>query len=104
VEDLINYQISKLTQKELEAFAAQFKQFTGMDFTDRIVLTLQLWAHGAAIDVAARGLTRAQAAAQLFVSKSTIAAWLKPATSKSSNPVPQWARSKCSNCGRSGMS
>jgi transcriptional regulator with XRE-family HTH domain len=54
--------------------------------------------------LAARGLTRAQAAAQLFVSKSTIAAWLKPATSKSSNPVPQWARSKCSNCGRSGMS
>jgi hypothetical protein len=41
--------------------------------------------------LAARGLTRAQAAAQLFVSKSTIAAWLKPATSKSSNPVPQWA-------------
>jgi hypothetical protein len=39
-EEMISYQISNLTQKDEEAFAAQFKQFTGTDFTDRIVLTL----------------------------------------------------------------
>jgi hypothetical protein len=27
----------------------------------------------------------------LHVSPDTVAAWLKPETSKSSNPVPQWA-------------
>lgn len=37
------------------------------------------------------GLTRAGAAALVYVSKHTIDAWLKPSTSKSSNPVPAWA-------------
>jgi DNA-binding XRE family transcriptional regulator len=36
-------------------------------------------------------LTQEEAAAILRVSPSTITAWLKPATSKSSNPVPEWA-------------
>jgi hypothetical protein len=50
-EELINYEISNLTQKDAEDFAAQFKQFTGMDFTDKVVMRLQMWAHAAAVDV-----------------------------------------------------
>ena len=38
------------------------------------------------------GLTRAKAAELLHVSVDTVNAWLKPETSKSSNPVPHWAR------------
>ncbi len=37
------------------------------------------------------GITRARAAELLFVSHGTLDAWLKPETSKSSNPVPLWA-------------
>lgn len=36
-------------------------------------------------------LTRAGAADLLHVSGDTVNAWLKPETSKSSNPVPLWA-------------
>ena len=36
-------------------------------------------------------LTRVAAADLLHVSIDTVNAWLKPATSKSSNPVPLWA-------------
>jgi hypothetical protein len=50
-EEMISYQISHLTQKDLENFAAQFKQFTGMDFTDKVVLTLEMWGDAAAVDV-----------------------------------------------------
>jgi hypothetical protein len=50
-KETISYQISNLTQKEVEDFAAQFKQFTGTDLTEKVVLTLQLWAHAAAVDV-----------------------------------------------------
>jgi hypothetical protein len=42
-DELITYQISNLTQKDLEAFAAQFKQLTGVDFTDKVLLRLQMW-------------------------------------------------------------
>jgi hypothetical protein len=51
VDEMISYQISNLTQKDVEAFAAQFKQFTGTDFTERVVLTLQTWGDAAAVDV-----------------------------------------------------
>lgn len=37
------------------------------------------------------GLTRLQAAGLLHVSIETLHAWLKPPTSKSSNPCPLWA-------------
>lgn len=37
------------------------------------------------------GVTRARAAELLFVSQSTLDAWMKPETTKSSNPVPMWA-------------
>jgi hypothetical protein len=50
-EEMTSYQISNLTKKDVEDFAAQFKQFTGMDFTDRVVLTLQMWGEAAAVDV-----------------------------------------------------
>jgi hypothetical protein len=50
-DELITYQISVLTQKDLEAFAAQFKQFTGVDFTDKVLLRLQIWGDAAAVDV-----------------------------------------------------
>jgi hypothetical protein len=50
-DELVTYQISKLTQKDLEAFAAQFKQFTGVDFTDKALLRLQMLAEAAAVDV-----------------------------------------------------
>jgi hypothetical protein len=50
-EEMINYQISNLTQKDAEDFAAQFKQFTGVDFTDKVFTMLQMWAHAAAVDV-----------------------------------------------------
>jgi hypothetical protein len=43
-DELITYQISNLTQKDLEAFAAQFKQLTGVDFTDKVLLRLQMCA------------------------------------------------------------
>jgi DNA-binding transcriptional regulator YiaG len=36
-------------------------------------------------------LTRAAAAELLHVSVDTVNAWLKPESSKSSNPVPLWA-------------
>lgn len=36
-------------------------------------------------------LTRAQTATLLHVSVDTVNAWLKPESSKSSNPVPMWA-------------
>jgi transposase len=36
-------------------------------------------------------LTRADAAEMLHVSIDTVNAWLKPETSKSSNPAPLWA-------------
>jgi hypothetical protein len=48
---MISYQISNLTQKDVEDFAAQFKQFTGMDFTDRVIIRLQMWGDAAAVDV-----------------------------------------------------
>ena len=38
-----------------------------------------------------RGLTREQAAELLHVSLDTMKSWLKPETTASSNPVPQWA-------------
>lgn len=38
-----------------------------------------------------RELTRAAAAELLHVSVDTVNAWLKPESSKSSNPVPLWA-------------
>lgn len=41
--------------------------------------------------LAERGLTRASAAELLHVSIDTINAWLKPASSASSLPVPPWA-------------
>jgi hypothetical protein len=50
-DELITYQISNLTQKDLEAFAAQFKQLTGVDFTDKVLLRLQMWGEAAAVDV-----------------------------------------------------
>jgi hypothetical protein len=50
-EEMISYQISNLTKKDVEDFAAQFKQFTGMDFTDRVVIRLQMWGDAAAVDV-----------------------------------------------------
>jgi hypothetical protein len=50
-KEMISDHISNLTQKDVEDFAAQFKQFTGMDFTDRVVLTLQMWGDAAAVDV-----------------------------------------------------
>jgi hypothetical protein len=50
-EKLISYQISHLTQKDVQDFAAQFKQFTGTDFTDRVVIKLQMWGHAATVDV-----------------------------------------------------
>ena len=37
------------------------------------------------------GLTRLQTAELLHVSIDTLHAWLKPETSKSSNPCPLWA-------------
>lgn len=37
------------------------------------------------------GLTKAEAAVMLHSSVDRIASWLKPETSKSSNPVPLWA-------------
>lgn len=37
------------------------------------------------------GLTREQAAELVHSSLSAVAAWCKPETSKSSNPVPMWA-------------
>jgi hypothetical protein len=51
VEEIVSYQISNLTQKDVEDFGAHFKQFTGMDFTDKVVLTLQMRAHATAVDV-----------------------------------------------------
>jgi hypothetical protein len=50
-EEMISYKISNLTQKDVQDFAAQFKQFTGMDFTDRIVIRLQMWGDAAAVDI-----------------------------------------------------
>jgi hypothetical protein len=50
-DELITHQISVLTQKDLEAFAAHFKQFTGVDFTDKVLLKLQIWGEAAAVDV-----------------------------------------------------
>jgi TFIIF-interacting CTD phosphatase-like protein len=50
-DELISYQISNLTKKDVEDFAAQFKQFTGMDFTDKVLLTLEMWGEAAAVDV-----------------------------------------------------
>ena len=38
-----------------------------------------------------RSLTREQAAELLHVSFDTMKSWLKPETTASSNPVPQWA-------------
>jgi hypothetical protein len=38
-----------------------------------------------------RGLTRAQIAVILHSSIDTVNSWLKPETSASSNPVPEWA-------------
>ncbi len=38
-----------------------------------------------------RGLTREEAAGQLHVSFDAMKSWLKPETSASSNPVPEWA-------------
>ena len=38
-----------------------------------------------------RNLTREQAAELLHVSVDTIKSWLKPETTASSNPVPEWA-------------
>ena len=38
-----------------------------------------------------RELSRADVAEMLHVSTDTVVAWLKPETSKSSNPTPQWA-------------
>lgn len=37
------------------------------------------------------GLTRQDLADMLHISIDTVNAWLKPETSKSSNPVPLWA-------------
>jgi hypothetical protein len=51
MEELIDYQISTLSQKSVGDFAAQFKQFTGMDFTDKVVLRLQMWGEAAAVDL-----------------------------------------------------
>jgi hypothetical protein len=51
MEEIIDYQISNLSQKKVEDFAAQFKQFTGMDFTDRVIIRLQMWGDAAAVDV-----------------------------------------------------
>jgi hypothetical protein len=56
-DELITYQISNLTQKDLEAFAAQFKQFTGADFTDKVLLRLQMWGDAAAVDVSVAELS-----------------------------------------------
>jgi predicted transcriptional regulator len=39
----------------------------------------------------ANGLTRTGAADLLHVTPSAVDAWLKPETSKSSNPTPMWA-------------
>jgi hypothetical protein len=50
-EEIISYKISNLTQKEVQDFAAQFKQFTGVDFTDKVLLQLRMWGHAAAVDV-----------------------------------------------------
>lgn len=41
--------------------------------------------------IADAGLNREQVAVALWVSEDTVKAWLKPATSKSANPVPLWA-------------
>jgi hypothetical protein len=41
--------------------------------------------------IAGAEITRDQAADLLYQSIHSINAWLKPATSKSSNPVPMWA-------------
>jgi len=38
-----------------------------------------------------RGLTREQSAGLLHVSFDAMKSWLKPETSASSNPVPEWA-------------
>lgn len=38
-----------------------------------------------------RGLTQAQVAGLLYISLDTVKSWLKPETSASSYPVPQWA-------------
>ena len=50
-DEFIGYQISNLTKKDLEDFATQFKQFTGVDFTDKVLLTLEMWGDAAAVDV-----------------------------------------------------
>jgi hypothetical protein len=50
-EEMISYQLSNLTQKTVEDFAAQFKRFTGTDFTDKAILTLFMWADAAAVDL-----------------------------------------------------
>jgi hypothetical protein len=50
-EELISYKISNLTQKDVQDFAAQFKQFTGADFTEKVIIKLQMWGHAAAVDV-----------------------------------------------------
>ena len=49
-EEMIDHQISNLSQN-VQDFAAQFKQFTGTDFTNKVVLTLQMWGDAAAVDV-----------------------------------------------------
>jgi predicted DNA-binding protein (UPF0251 family) len=41
--------------------------------------------------IADAGLSRQQAAVKLGISRHTLDAWLKPATSVSSVPVPGWA-------------
>jgi hypothetical protein len=50
-DEMISYQISSLTQKGVEDFTAQFKQFTGTDFTDKVLLRLQMWGDAAAVDL-----------------------------------------------------
>ena len=57
-DEMISYQISNLTRKEVEDFAAQFKQFTGTDFTDRVLLKLQMLGEAAAVDLSVAELTK----------------------------------------------
>src|SRR5262249_39917751 len=45
------YQISRQTQKDVEDFAAKFKQLTGVDFTDRVFISLKMRGDAAAVDV-----------------------------------------------------